>query len=499
MLLAPLSSLEFPSWRAPGFDPSHLAAGTTARMSCVASTGGAFINLLNGQATTPTNGTPTSTIRGVIGPAVLDSASTVYNAISNSITETPVATTFGAIFIPTAASGNQTIVADQTSPTGNYSEFRLNGGVLSSGQGGGGGTSSGFPSVVANQPYFVACSLHSANQNFVLVNLLTGQTWSASTTTSRPFGSISGSYAVGGFSGASTQANAYIAAAMMSRAFLGADQLLAWAADPWAFWYPDDDLDHRIIGALSGALSFAGLSPSRFRAQSAFSGAQTMGALGGARARSQGASTQVTAVAARSSSTNEVRSAQSLAAAFAAASRTAAGSKNAAALAAAVSAASSARGPSRLAASLAASVAGRARAIASARGAEGTGAFLSATGSLRLNAFARGVLSLGAALSGRSSAGTRARTSPALAASVSARTRAAAGVRGVFSSGAFLYVTSGLAKASLRAEAAILATVHLVINPALVLKAPATIRSLAAPATTRLLKAISTIRNLKAP
>jgi hypothetical protein len=42
-----------------------------------------------------------------------------------------------------------------------------------------------------------------------------------------------------------------------------------------------------------------------------------------------------------------------------------------------------------------------------------------------------------------------------------------------------------------RPGAAIHATVRLVINPAPVLKAPATIRSLAAPATTRLLKAIS--------
>jgi hypothetical protein len=458
MLLAPTSNLEFPSWRAPGVDLAHPAA-QSLRMSCIPASGGAFINLLNGQPTTPTNGTMTTVIQGAIGPSVLSNMSTVYNSVTNAITETPSGTTFGACFIPTSATGNQILVIDAIASSGAYSLMRLANGVLTSGQDGGASTSSGFPSVVIGKPYFAACSLHSANQNFVMVNLATGQMWSSSATSSRSFASISGNYAIGGDATALTEANAYIAAAMMSRAFLSLPTLLAWAAAPWEFWYPDDDPFIRLVGRSSGALALAGLSPSRFQAASGLSGAQTMTALSASRAQAHGASSQAAAFVARS------------------------------------------------------------RAIYAARGATGTGAFLSASGAMKAMIGAHAAASLAAALSGRSSAraqtkaaqslaarlsassaaGAKARTSPALVAFLAARTRAAASVRGVFSSSAFLFAASGLSQASVRAEAAIHATVRLVINPALVLKAPTTIRSLAAPATTRLLKAISTIRNLKAP
>ncbi len=461
MLLAPLSNLEFPSWRSPGFDPTHLAAGAKVQYSGVAATGqNAFINLLTGAATTSA-GTIGNYIERT-GPTVAIFTATSYLTAAGASIE-PSSLTMGCIFIPNASVATGAIFCnnDNNTTATQSSVLQVRALVVYLQTPGSGTISSGI-TLTTGVPYFIAVSYNASVANFVVVNLNNGVTTTASVSGAHAFVAMSGynSYGIGGGTGASTYMNGFLAAVMYSiNNYLSLPQLLVWAADPWAFWYPDDDLDYRYVGLSSGGLSFAGLSRASFRAVSAFAGAQTMTALGGSRARAQGASAQAAAITARSASVSDARPAQTLAAAFAAAS--------------------SAKAPSRASPTLKSAFAGLARAIVQARGTQGTGAFFSATGAMRAAVGARGA--------------------PALAASLAARALTSAAARGLASTGALLFAASGLAQASVRAEAALLAMVHVVVKAAPVLKAPITIRSLAVPARMRLLKAISTIRNLKAP
>lgn len=475
MLLAPLSSLEFPSWRAPGFDPTHPAAYFSGGASFLPAQGGVYINALTGGVTAKT-GTQTFGI-GAIGPYVQANASGAYNSFANSFTTAPSAITIAAIVVPLASVAGGVILATNGG-SGLGLQMTLRSLVL--GYRNSTLYSSSLAAMSIGTPYFVASSCNGTTTYFVQANLATGQVLTASIASGVTQGSTTTWYLGQGGTSGSQQAGCNIAALMCSFNALSLPQLKAWAADPWAFWYPDDDPDYQLVGLSSGALSFAGLSRSMFRALSAFSGAQTMaGHLASSRVSSTGASAQAVAAAARSASVNEARSAPTLVASFAATS--------------------SARAPARTTASLAASFAARSKAVYAARGAQATGAFFAAAGAMKAAVGARAAASLATALSGRSAIAAKARTSPALGAFLAARSRGAAAVKGVFSAGAGLYAASGMARASLQARGAIVAAANVIVNLNLILKAPATNRSLAAPATTRLLKAISTIRNLKAP
>ncbi len=453
MLLAPPSNLEFPAYRAPGFDPTHPASPGLFYSGIAVS--GSFVNLLTGAPASITG-----TVSAIMTPQ--GPGARCVTTLSGLVAATPAsvaasAITFGAIITLTASIA-----------TGVF--LQINGGSSSYlyqasrvlFMAAGGSTFSSGVTLALNVPYFVAVSYNGSTARWVVANLNTGQITQATTSATHTIGTLGGSttFVSGGTSGAYFMDGQINAGMCALNNWLSAAQLLAWAADPWAFWYPDDDLDFRIVGLTSGgAQSLAGLSLSRFRGASAFTGAQFFAARAAARA------------------------------------------------------------PSRLAPLLTASLAAKGRAAVQARGTQGAGAFLAAIGALRSIAAGRGSPALASSLSGRSSAdahakvaqsltarasaassaGFRARTSPALAALMSARTRAGAAARAIFASGAFLQAASGLAQASVRAEAVFVTTVRAVVNASLVLKAPATIRSLASPARRRLLKAISTIRNLKAP
>jgi hypothetical protein len=99
----------------------------------------------------------------------------------------------------------------------------------------------GLPVPTVGVPYFAAVSAQSGLQNAILVDLTTGRTYTGIAATTM------GSYANGavfpvGSGGGWSAGTAYIAAAMMGSGFLTLPQLRAWAADPWAFWYPQPQL-----------------------------------------------------------------------------------------------------------------------------------------------------------------------------------------------------------------------------------------------------------------
>ena len=71
--------------------------------------------------------------------------------------------------------------------------------------------------------------------NFVLVNLLTGQTYSYTGGSVASGGISDGNYLVGYDS--VSYSSTGLAAAMYSAAYFSLSLLLAWAKDLWGFWY----------------------------------------------------------------------------------------------------------------------------------------------------------------------------------------------------------------------------------------------------------------------
>ena len=242
------SPLAFPAGRAPAFDPTHIAASPSIRFSGIAGFGGAFINLLNGQPATKT-GSPT-TAGTLLGPAVNFASASNYNNVSNSFSDTPAAVTEAALVIPTSSVTFCNIFATCTGSANHNCDpcflvlqFKTNGTTHSSGI-----------TLAQNQPYFVACSIKANAQNYIAVNLLTGQITTATATAAIAFTAPSSTWQIGSSYAAP---DAEVAAVMYSLQFMSAPQLLVWALAPWDFWYPPTAFD-AMLSKLRG--SSAGFS-----------------------------------------------------------------------------------------------------------------------------------------------------------------------------------------------------------------------------------------------
>ena len=417
MLLSPTSNLEFPSWRAPGFDPTHPAALNT-RMSAVALTSGAaFLNLLTGTRPTVSLTNPSSLLTP-FGPAMNLQSGYTYNQFPYVI-ETPTAFTFAAT-LTTYSFANPGGVISPNGSTNSGQRFMVNsGGTFEIAAG-----AANFGSAcVSGHTYFIAVSYTSSVSNWVLVDLSTG------VTKTHTAGGASGANAnatiqVGANYSATYPTGANVMAAMYAvNNFLSPAQLRVWAADPWAFWYPDDGADYRIVGfASSGGLALVGAARSTFRGQASPSGAAVVAAQGIAQTRSQGA--------------------PALAAVFTA----------------------------------------RSKAAYAAKGASGTGAFFTAMGAVKALTTARAAASLTAGLSARSTAVVAAGAATGALARIAARSSAVVKANAQTTANGLLIAVSGVARMSFNAAAAI---ARLVFAPGQLLKAPLTTRVLKAPVSVR--------------
>ncbi len=226
----PPLGLEYPAGRAPGFDPTHLAA-QNCRFSGVATSGGGFVDLKSGMAFTPHN-SPTTTI-STIGPAVQTVAgSSQYLSRSGYPAVTDSVGTIGIIGTANTGAANAWFESGGSNrgwliraPSGNLQ----------------------FVSPTINQinspwtlsygvPYFMVVSGGGGRStNFVLVNLLTGQTYSYTGGSVASGGISDGNYLVGYDS--VSYSSTGLAAAMYSAAYFSLSLLLAWAKDLWGFWY----------------------------------------------------------------------------------------------------------------------------------------------------------------------------------------------------------------------------------------------------------------------
>ena len=228
----------FPGDLKPGFDPNH-PASRGCRLSIVPQMNYPAMRHL--YYPIPCTFTAVGTIlfaKSQIGPVCDAHAS---NSYLNSTGFPSVATssysgqTQAVIIIPAGiyAGSNQVITRTAAAFTG----IELFYGVpyLCSGAGSVFGSSA---TLVANVPYFIACSYNGSTVcNIVVTNLNTGAIIKNSGyTTNRGFQATTlftlgytGSYA----------SQSYYAAAMYAESFMNMPELYQWATDPWSFWYQD--------------------------------------------------------------------------------------------------------------------------------------------------------------------------------------------------------------------------------------------------------------------
>lgn len=253
-LIAPIRNrLSYPAGYSPGIDPTHIAVRKFLRFSGIAQ-GTNFIRLDKKPIKGTASGTLTGPIHGVMGPYVRNNNTAAsINFAGNSVVA-PTSGTLAAIAMVTP--GAQTVFFSTTSVAAdNVPVLFMDTGTNQLGLGG----LTGIPLISLSgivlaglTPYFVAASyptIGSGFVNFVVTNLLTGQISQASVSNTFTSVAPNGTYCVCG-ANAIAAIDAYTAAAMYSTAGLSPADMLAWAGDPWAFWYPDiAAMDDFLVGS----------------------------------------------------------------------------------------------------------------------------------------------------------------------------------------------------------------------------------------------------------
>jgi hypothetical protein len=236
-LLKPYNPLAYPGNRLPGFDPSH-PASQSSYFSAISS-GANFVNLKNGRPGVISGAGFSTSVFGQIGSVTVGDTSV---GKKSSFSGIPIVNQsrilMASIFYVAAIQGSTSMsvgCSTTTNGQGWYMYIPNNSPNLQAYNGA--AVNSGIP-MVANVPYFAAFSASVAanNVNFCLANLSNG-TVKTGTAACGSVTTADGGCIVGGDSFGQTFVGG-IAAFMFSNVYLGLPQLLAWAADPWSFWYP---------------------------------------------------------------------------------------------------------------------------------------------------------------------------------------------------------------------------------------------------------------------
>lgn len=235
------SKLTYPAGVLPGWDPTHPAARQT-RLSAVVRAG--TFKEIAPQTRQATLGTtpPTFSNHSHLGPVGVFNGSTSINAVTVAglSTANDTVATVAAIFTITAFTSTWCPIANSGSSAG-YAiniattpgvQMVLPGTVV---------TSVVFGTIAVNTPYFLAVSNVTGLQNYVLCNLSSGQIQTATTASAYTSAALNGTADIGCWSQNSQAFDGDIAAVMWSNTFLGLGSLKMWAADPWAFWYPQPE------------------------------------------------------------------------------------------------------------------------------------------------------------------------------------------------------------------------------------------------------------------
>jgi hypothetical protein len=215
----------------PGINPAH-PASSKAALCCIASNG-TYIDLLSTGGLTR-SGTATPAIDSLVGPSTGGAA-----LFSKAIKNDSSSVTFAAIFRSTVDNnGFRGILNFNSSFSGIYLQ----------GPGAAPPTqvelwnTAGFfasPAVLTPFPraFFIAISSDATGTRYIATDLATGKI--STGTNARVYTTSAGdtTLLVGNDNGDPSLCN--VAAAMYSKTSLSVPQLLAWANDPWSFWYPN--------------------------------------------------------------------------------------------------------------------------------------------------------------------------------------------------------------------------------------------------------------------
>lgn len=253
--------LVYPAGVTPGFDNNHVAA-RNVKFSGICHAGG-FINLLNGVRGAILSGTPTTAFDAQMGWGCDGGTAQAYSFVGAVPAVLSDRVTMAAIFKYTdrgAGFSNRVLMADtNTGGTGVYffSDSAATPLTSFSTMSWWGGANITPPSseenVLPNTPVLVIMSYDhgTTTTNFLTCKLgritaglnempgrikyhvLSGSRGAASA----PDGTIT---VMGSSTGLSGTKNV-VSACMYSHAFLSITEMLAWAADPWSFWYPNRD------------------------------------------------------------------------------------------------------------------------------------------------------------------------------------------------------------------------------------------------------------------
>jgi len=224
--------LTFPA-RPPGFNPLH-PASNIIRFSAVP-IGGNFVSLMQGAKPGVVTATLLPVIDPQMGAAINFSGTTSRSAFSGAFGAIVESTTTMALIANyQVLSGSPNTL--ETADNGAGWNLHTNGTSVRL-------TTEGVAdhnlslTLTAGVPFFIAISASSAQNliNGVITNLLNGKISKATTTASTPVAGSGNPQINSNLAGSSIT----IAAAMISGAFLSMSQMLQWAADPWAFWYPE--------------------------------------------------------------------------------------------------------------------------------------------------------------------------------------------------------------------------------------------------------------------
>lgn len=251
------AGLSYPIGRSAGFNPAHRAARGISGingLSAIAS-GGNFISLLTGGAGT-IGGAPVAGVRS-IGPAVDFSAGATTQTTIPIANITNTQQTLAVIyFLKTFA--NTHMLQSGNANVGGAFLFLDNNGFVATFSGGA-AVSSGIFASLLTVPYFAAVSVSSTlGTNFVVANLATGQTTIA---TGASVGTISapGNFAIIGSDVFNVNFLGYLSAVMFSPTYMSIPELVAWASDPWSFWYPSRVLDVMFMAGAPSAAPTGGI------------------------------------------------------------------------------------------------------------------------------------------------------------------------------------------------------------------------------------------------
>lgn len=236
------SRLGFPAGRAPGIDPSHVAMKGLLRWSGIARAN-TFVEIINGGLGT-VNGSPTGKVDGSIGPAFNTTTTADCATFTGRSTATDANFTQAAIFRAAGINtGFQTYIADTNFAHTLFSAQSFGGNVANGNLtiNTTGNTNTWFVSTIIpvnGVPYFAAVSCNGAVANFVATRLDTGQILTSAIVSTIAGIASNGTYSIAGNNVFNQNAQGPVSAAMFSTAFLSMQELVQWAADPWAFWFP---------------------------------------------------------------------------------------------------------------------------------------------------------------------------------------------------------------------------------------------------------------------